>query len=157
MRINPPILITVCLNLVVWNYFISGSWGSFFSIEYFIVIHIMISVVTVLLLLLLARQFLLQKKRTLLILLSILVAFLPPAITLWLTYALPQLLAFKFEGLLQLIIVAVIATAMSWRFWLALAVVNFFLLQKYAKAVTTMGQTNNTEPKQKEADNPPLS
>ena len=155
MRTKLPLLATVFLNLAVWNYFISGSWGSLFSLEYFIVIHIIISSVTVLLLLLLARKFLLPKKTSLLLLLSILVAYLPPAITIWLTYAVPQLLALQFEGLLYLIIVAVITTAISWYFWLPLGVANFFLLQKHSRTVTSLGQTANNTLNKTGANNAP--
>lgn len=144
MKTKLPILMAVFLNLVVWNYFVSGSWGTFFSVGYFIVIHIAISSIVVLLLWLLARSFLRLKKNIFLLLpVSILAAYLPPVITIWLTYAAPQLLALQFEGLSILLHVAVVTAATSWYFWIPLGVANFFLLQAYSRRVRSLSETAN--------------
>jgi len=138
MRTKLPLLTTVFLNLVVWNYFISGSWGTFFSLGYFIGIHLTISSMIVLLLWLLAHWFLSSKNTPHLVLLSMLVAYLPPAITVWLIYAVPQLLELQFEGLLTLLLVAIITAATSWKFWIPLGVANYLLLQVYSKRVRSL-------------------
>ena len=135
MKIKLPILMAVFLNLAVWNYVISGSWGSFFSLDYFIAIHLAISGIVVLLLWLLARKFSHSKKTSLLLLLSILAAYLPPVITIWLTFAAPQLLALQFKGLSTLFLVAILTAATNWYFWVPLGVANYFLLQMYSRRV----------------------
>jgi uncharacterized membrane protein len=131
----------VFLNLIVWNFFISGSWGTFFSLGYFIVIHLIISSVVVLLLWLLARIFLRSRKPSHLLLLSILVAYLPPAITVWLTLASPQLLALEFEGLSSLFLVAVLTAAVSFYYWVPLGIVNYYLLLEYSRKVRSLSDT----------------
>jgi len=143
MKTKLPLLMAVVLNLAVWNFFISGSWGTFFSLGYFIGIHFAISSVVVLLLWLLAHWFLTSKQTPLLLLLSMLVAYLPPAIAVWLTYAVPQLLGLQFEGLSTLLLVAIVTAATSWKFWAPLGVANYLLLQVYSRRVRTLNDTVN--------------
>jgi hypothetical protein len=143
MKSKYPLLVAVFLNLVVWNYFISGSWGSYFSLGYFIGIHLAMSSVVVLLLSLLARRFLCSTKIPLLLLLSILVAYLPPAIIVWLTHAFPELLKLQFEDMSNLLFVAIITAATSWKFWAPLGIANYLLLRMYSKRVRDSGNTAN--------------
>ncbi len=143
MKTKLPMLMAIFLNLAVWNYYISGSWGKFFPLEYFIFIHLTISSIAVWLLWLLARIFHHSKKPFLLLLLSLLLAYLPPAFTVWLTYAAPQILGLQFEGLTFLFLVAARTAAISWYFWVPLGIANFFLLQEYSKRVRTLSDTDN--------------
>ena len=136
-------LIAVILNLIVWNYFVSGSWGPFFSLGYFIVIHIIISCVVVLLLWLLSRRFLRSNKPTHLMLLSILAAYLTPAITVYLIWAVPQLLALEFEGLSDLLLVAVLTATISFYYWIPLGIVNYYLLRENSKNVRSFSEKTN--------------
>lgn len=122
-----PLLIAVFLNLGVWNYWMSGSWG-FLAIPYFIFIHLTISGVVVLLVWLQARQFRRAKNPYLLLPVSLLAAFLPPAIIIWLTYAVPQLVALQFDGLSTLLLVGLLTAVESWHFWLPLGLASFVLL-----------------------------
>jgi hypothetical protein len=140
-----PLLAAIFLNLLVWNYFISGSWGSFFSLGYFIFLHVIISVAAMTLLWLLSRRFLSSKKtsRSLLFLLSILVAYLPPVFTMWFAYAAPQLLALVFEELSTLLLVVVLTVAASVYYWIPLGIANYFLLQAYSIRVRSSGDTAN--------------
>ena len=136
-------LVAILLNLIVWNYFISGSWGPFFSLGYFIVIHIITSCVVVFLLWLLSRRFLRSNKPPHLMLLSILVAYLTPAISVYLIWAVPQLLALEFEGLSDLLLVAVLTATISFYYWVPLGIVNYYLLRENSKKARSFSDKAN--------------
>ena len=146
MRTRLPLLIMFLLNLAGWNYFVSGSWGSFFSLEYFLLIHLVISCICVSLLWLLARKSHHIKKLYLLFL-SILVSYLPPAITIWLAFAIPQVLALQFDYLSSLLVAATMSAVMGWSFWLPLGLANFFLLNLYAERTQSLRDSTNASSK----------
>ena len=148
MKSKLPMLVAVLLNLLVWNYVASGSWGNgLFSMEYYIVVvHGTISSSVVLLLWLLERKFRRSDGQSILLLfsLSVLVAYLPPVIAMWLAYALPQLVALNFEDLSMTLVVAIGVFAMSWDYWVPLGIANYFLLRAHSRGVRSLkGNTAN--------------
>jgi hypothetical protein len=145
MRKKLPGLLAVLLNLTVWNFVLSGSWGGFFSSAYFVLLHGIISGTTLLFLWLLAIQFRRSGKPAALLLLSILFAFLPPALTLWLAYAIPQLMQLKFAGLDTLLLVAVWVIALDWYIWVLLGVANYFLLRLHSNQAELLTGTTNRQ------------
>jgi len=129
MKTKIPVLIAVILNLIVWNYFVSGSWGTFFSLGYFIAIHLAISGMVLLLLWQLARRFLRSNNKPVLLLLSILTAYFPPVIAIWMAVG--------------SLFMAFLVAATSFYFWVPLGLANFFLLLEYSKRVRSLSDAAN--------------
>jgi len=127
------ILFAVLLNLATWNYFLIGSWGTFFTSGYFIVMHLTISGLVVILFWYILRRFRDSRHPSLLLLLplSILAAYLPPVITVWLTFSGPGILTLHFDGVFSSFYVAIVLTGENWKYWIPLSIANFFLLYVY--------------------------
>jgi len=120
------------INLVVWNYFLFRGRG-FFSSEYMLGVAIVVSALVVLSLWALARRIPRLKKPRHLLLLSLLTAFLTPAVIIYLFWAIAALLAWKFEGLSAVLLPAFWGAIMSVNYWLPLGLLNFYLLRAYSK------------------------
>ncbi len=93
------------LHLSAWNYFIAGSWGGM-STASFVALHSAMSSLALVLLWRLSRW--MHRDHGLAAGLSacLAMALSLPVAAIWLTYAVPQLLSLRLDGLGQILLVA---------------------------------------------------
>lgn len=122
-----PLAAASLLHLLLWNYFIAGSWGGM-STGSAVALHCAVSALALIVLWFLARWMSRGRGLTACLIVCLAMALLLPTTAIWLFYAAPQLHSLRTDGLGQILLAASWVTLSAWPYWLGAGLGTFLLL-----------------------------
>ncbi len=124
--------VTVLLNLLFGNLILLIFHGKNDTYFFLIKFHAIFSANATISIYVLYKMFQKIQKSILMIMLSSIAAFLVPVLSFFFLFGISAIFEYKFHPLITAIPISLIAGVLAYQFWIPFAIMNFFLLKKYA-------------------------